>query len=407
MKKQIVLLIRNFNIGGPQKSLLALLDNIDYSKMDVTLYYVYGGGVLQSYVNKNVRLVQIDPLIQHMLLEKGHIRKSFMYFVKHGHIGMAIYAIYLLARKIVTNNSMNMLRQRMIKRYSEKLRFDETIFDFGAGVSDCIMTYILVDCVNSRVKYHWVRSDYSIMDLDHKIEAHYFKKIDGAFAVSTQCGEIFCSYYPFMKGKVHEFINYIPFHYYESIESEAECLFPYPGKKIISICRIDPLKGLEIAVAACRILIKRYNYTGFTWFVLGDGPSMGAVKDLIAKNNVADHFIMLGMKQNVFSILKECDLFVHPSRTEGRSNSVEEAKMCGLPIVLTRYETAVNQITDGVDGIICDIDGESLAKSIYELMNNPEKCLLFRENLRLRTSVEYNSISLIDDILAKPRYESK
>ena len=397
--KKVVFLCRNFNIGGPQKSLLALLDHFDYTKAEVYLYYIHGGGVLHPYINENVRQLQFDPLLQYMLIEKGQIARSFLYFLKKGHIGLLFYAAYLMFWKIVTRKSMNVLRQRLIRKYARLLKFDDIEFDFGAGVSDCIMTYLLVDRVKAKVKYHWIRSDYRIMDLDHTIEEEYFRKIDGAFAVSAECGDIFCSVYPFMKGKVHEFINYIPTQYYEKIESDAACVTSYDGYKIVSVCRIDPLKGLEIAIGACRLLLDKYKLTGFKWFVLGDGPVRGKVEEIIEKEGLKEYFVLLGMKKNVFSILKECDLFVHPSRTEGRSNSVEAAKICCLPVILPRYDTAHNQIEDQVDGCICDLSEEALAEAIDDLMHNGEKVCFFKENLKKRTAHEYNSLKLVYDLL--------
>lgn len=397
--KKVALLCRNFDIGGPQKSLIALLDNFDYQKADVTLYYVYGGGVLQPYVNEHVHLASIDPLMQSLLLEKGRLCRNLQTFLKKGYLGPFFYALYLLAVKAVTGKSMNMMRQRMLQKYSYLLSSIETEYDFAAAVTDYAMTYYMADAMHAKKKFHWVRSDYRIMDLDHEIEAFYFRKLDGAFAVSKECADIFTSVYPFMQGKVFEFINYIPQAYYAKLPSEADCI-PQDGKlKIVSACRIDPLKGLELAIEACRILIHEYDYTDFCWYVLGTGPRMPEIREQIAAAGVADHFIMLGMKKNVMSILNQCDIFVHPSRTEGRSNAVEEAKAAALAVVLTHYDTAQSQISNGTDGIICDIDSHAIAAAVFELVRHPEQAQAYRDHLRERIRREYQSLNLIYSFL--------
>jgi glycosyltransferase involved in cell wall biosynthesis len=47
--------------------------------------------------------------------------------------------------------------------------------------------------------------------------------------------------------------------------------------------------------------------------------------------------------------------------------TVREAQMIGKPVIITNYPTAKSQIRDGVDGIICGMDNESVADAIISL----------------------------------------
>ena len=51
--------------------------------------------------------------------------------------------------------------------------------------------------------------------------------------------------------------------------------------------------------------------------------------------------------------MKACDLYVQPSRYEGKAVTVTEAKILAKPILITNYSTAESQIEDGIDGVIC------------------------------------------------------
>ncbi|MGL5902564.1 MAG: glycosyltransferase, partial [Cetobacterium sp.] len=65
--------------------------------------------------------------------------------------------------------------------------------------------------------------------------------------------------------------------------------------------------------------------------------------------------------------MKRCDLYVQPSRYEGKAVTVSEAQILGKPVLITNYPTASSQVKDGVDGIITDLSPEGLADKIEAL----------------------------------------
>ena len=71
--------------------------------------------------------------------------------------------------------------------------------------------------------------------------------------------------------------------------------------------------------------------------------------------------------------MKACDIYVQPSRYEGHSVTVREAQILGKPVIITNYPTAKSQIQDGVDGVICPMDNESIADAIISLANDKQK----------------------------------
>src|SRR5699024_3987335 len=106
------------------------------------------------------------------------------------------------------------------------------------------------------------------------------------------------------------------------------------------------------------------------WFFLGDGKFRREVEHLIEKNGLQEQFVLLGFQMNTLSFIKDAYIVVHPSRTEGKSNAVDEAKFIDKPIVVTRYDTVKEQITDGTTGVISELDGLDLAKKIEEVIND-------------------------------------
>ena len=74
--------------------------------------------------------------------------------------------------------------------------------------------------------------------------------------------------------------------------------------------------------------------------------------------------IMLGKKSNPYPYICRCDLYVQPSRYEGKCVSVKEAQMLGKPVVITNYATANSQVENGVDGKIVPLNNKEFAKML-------------------------------------------
>ena len=83
--------------------------------------------------------------------------------------------------------------------------------------------------------------------------------------------------------------------------------------------------------------------------------------------------VILGKKENPYPYIKACDLYVQPSRYEGKAVTVREAQMLCKPVVITRYATSASQLEDGVDGVIVPMDNEGCAEEIVQLLKDPEQ----------------------------------
>ena len=79
---------------------------------------------------------------------------------------------------------------------------------------------------------------------------------------------------------------------------------------------------------------------------------------------------MLGTRENPYPYIKNCTVFVQPSRWEGKSVVLDEAKILAAPIVATAYPTVVDQIINDVEGKIVEMSGKALAQGIMELLKS-------------------------------------
>lgn len=369
-KIKLLFIMSNIDIGGPQKSLLSLLDVIDYDKFDVSVCVLEPGGLLEGYYNKNVKFVKADDLVTAATIPSKRTLQHLKVFVAKRKLSMCLGAIGAILRHLIFKKNMNQERQRFWSKYAHYLPGLEGQFDLGFGILG-LSTYFLVDCVNATKKYHWIRSDIRILNRVIDIDASYFRRVDGCLSVSSKCADIFEDIYPFMKGKIDVFYNYIPVSLYESLEyDESHMKLADESVKIVTVTRLDPLKGIELAIDACEILVSQ-GYK-IRWFILGDGESRTQIQKMVEEKGVQESFVLLGFQINTLSFIKDADIFVHPSRTEGKSNAVDEAKFCGKPIVVTNYDTVEEQVEDNVTGIVCEMNGAAIATSIEKLITSIE-----------------------------------
>ena len=85
-----------------------------------------------------------------------------------------------------------------------------------------------------------------------------------------------------------------------------------------------------------------------------------------------DTVIILGKKDNPYPYIKACDIYLQPSRYEGKAVTVHEALILNKPVIITDYPTAYSQLKDGFDGVIVSMDIEGSANEIARVIKDKE-----------------------------------
>ncbi len=101
--------------------------------------------------------------------------------------------------------------------------------------------------------------------------------------------------------------------------------------------------------AADRILRKQ---KGIEFWWVGDGPLLPAVNNYIKSKNLGGQIRLWGNQKNVGTFLKQMDVFVLPSKTEGVPLSLLEAMGVGLPVVATRVGENDRILNHGKIGLL-------------------------------------------------------
>ena len=355
-KRKVLIVVHQLNLGGVQKALISALDVIDYSKNDVTLYVRKDRTDLISLVNKNVSKIIIN-------------KDKTKYYRKP-------YAVWLQLKlkfaEVFKNNSEDIKNKLNDYIVSEQFKFEKENYFADDSEYDVAVSYIqshtakfLAENIKAKRKimfYHGSKDEF------HEINQTVMKEYEKIYCVSKGALKAISQIYPDFSHKMDYLENYVDA---ENVREKAEEFTPdYPDDKLIlcSCGRITSVKGYDLAVNAAEIL--RDKGLDFKWYFVGDGAERSNIDKLIADKNLGDYITITGLKDNPYPYIKNCDIYVQPSYEEAHPLSIIEAQILCKPLVTTATVGGKSIIVEGLNGLISDIDSESLADKLLQLTND-------------------------------------
>lgn len=118
----------------------------------------------------------------------------------------------------------------------------------------------------------------------------------------------------------------------------AEALWQSDGPKLLSLARLEPLKGIDHTILALSRIVKEYPHIRYV--VAGPGEDLPRLQSLMSENNLQRHVIFAGpvIEGRKTALYETADLFVMPTRRvgereEGFGMVYLEAAQCGLPVI--------------------------------------------------------------------------
>lgn len=362
--KKILISSFDLEVGGVERSLLSLLNNFDYMKFNIDLMLYSHSGELFDFLPQGPNL--LDEINKYKTF-----RMSVMDVILTGEISLGMVRILSKLRaRLKSSPEVGYSQMQYTWRYS--LPFLPRIKEkYDVAISYLWPHYFVADKVHANIKIAWIHTDYSTIDTDLKLDLSMWNKYDYIVAVSEECKNSFLKKYHQLKSKVVviENINSPDLVRSMSLETVENPMKLDKRFKIVSVARLSHAKGIDLAVKAMRILQDK-GYNDIVWYVVGYGGDESKIRNLITELGLEDCFVLLGKRINPYPYIKEADLYVQPSRYEGKAVTVTEAQILGKPVVITNYPTAKSQVRDLFDGYITGLSVEGIASGIENLINN-------------------------------------
>lgn len=368
MKKQLLILSHALELGGAERSLIGLLDALDPEEWDIDLFLLRHEGELldaiPGYVNLLPRIPAYSVLARPMkdTLKEGHLLLTAARLA--GKMGAKAYS----RRHGFTDSIVGLEYSHKFTCPFMPLIQSDKCYDLA--VSFLTPHYFVARKVRAEKKIAWIHTDYSRVQVDVPSERAMWDAFDHIISISDAVTEGFLKVFPSLEEKIVLIENILPERLIrrQAAEPVADMAREGDERILLSVGRFSHAKNFDNVPDICARLVKMG--LDVKWYLIGFGGDEALIRRKITEAKMEDRVILLGKKSNPYPYLAACDLYVQPSRYEGKCVTVREAQMLGKSVVITRYPTSSSQLKESVDGIIVPMDNESCAEGIAKLLRD-------------------------------------
>ena len=371
MKHKLLILSHALELGGAERSLIGLLDALDPEIWDTDLFLLRHEGEFMGAIPAHINLLPTIPACT-------VLARPMKDTLKEGHI---LLTAARLAGKIAAkqyDKKYGFTDSQVSLEYSHKYTYRlmpkiQPDTEYDLAISFLTPHYICTHNVWAKKKIAWIHTDYSRVQVNRESELAMWGQYDHIASISDAVTESFLRTFPELKEKIVLIENILPERLIRkqadafSVDSEM----PAKGIRLLSIGRYCTAKNFDNVPDMCTRLL-RYRLDVY-WYIIGFGTDEALIRQKIGEAGLENRVILLGKKDNPYPYIKACDIYVQPSRYEGKCVSVLEAQMLGKPVVITRYPTSANQLEEGVDGIIVPRDNAGCADGIFRLLQDTDR----------------------------------
>ena len=321
--KRIAIFQSDFMVGGVQRSLINILNSIDYSRCIVDLYLFHRETFFPLPPRENLNIIYGDE--------------------------------YPRWNRVVYFN--------LVKRFAKPVpvppgvEYDVAI-DFNSYRNECAVGTLTVP---AKKRVMWIHNDMEIKrrnEPKYRIMWHFFKaklnQYDEFVTVSPGIIDGFRRLSGIQEKPVTSIPNFI---LADSILEQAEEPVDFqvdPGVyNLATMGRICHQKGFDLLMGYFKEVVERRR--DIHLYLLGDGPDREALQEQIKTLGLSDYVTLLGNQANPFRYLKQMDGFTLTSRYEGQGMVILEAKVLGLELFISKNLEPYNEGIRGREHLVDDL----------------------------------------------------
>ncbi|MBU3841898.1 MAG: glycosyltransferase [Candidatus Fusobacterium pullicola] len=363
MKKKILFMVISMNIGGVEKALLNMLKTMDSSQNEVTVLMLEKKG---GFLNSLPDWVKVDELLYYKDIKEEFNKPPkdlILGYLKSGKIFRAIY-LFIISLFCKLKGDRELLLKALFSKYPDYIReYDKAIAYAGPMA---LIDYYIANKVKAKKKLGWIHFDITTVGVDRNLLRKLYKKFDEINIVSKDAKEKFDSVFPEFKNKTKVFYNVILKEEILKLAGEKGFDDNYTGLRLLTVGRISKEKGQDLAIEALKKILDRGIDAKL--YLVGTGNFEKECKKLAINLGIEDRVVFLGAKSNPYPYMKECDIYIQPSRYEGYCITLAEALIFDKKIVATKFTGALEQLKGKENSQICDYTSESISEGILKLL---------------------------------------
>ena len=368
MKKNILFVSYGLGIGGIEKCLVNLLNELDSNKYEIDVLPMNPEFELKNQIKKDINILNTFEYAINTTDTFSEYLKEKNLFLKL--LKISKYIIFRLINKF--GQKPWKLFKRLNKDYDIAIAYSQNDFS----------PYYVIDKVKAKRKYMWYHNGaYEEEDSKYKIDKEYYAKFDNIVTVSLDCKKNLITKFPNLKDKMLVLPNIVDRDYIiQSVKESQGEVFDKDVINIVSVGRLTKEKGGDLAVDVCKMLLdKGYN---IAWYWVGDGNQYKYLSEKIKKLRIQDRFYLVGNKINPYTYMKNCDIYVQPSYYEAYCTTTNEARILCKPIITTDVGGMREQFIDKYTALISKIECESICENLEKLIIDDKLRKSLEDNLK-------------------------
>lgn len=370
MKKKVLFYNGSLRMGGIERVLVEVLQNLDRSNLDIDLVIEDGIrslNVFEKDIPKDIKLYYLKP---EEIIKKTDFyrqnRKNIFYKVMYNL--MMTYEGYV--------------KKENLKKIVKDKNYD-VVIDFDMGLSkqiDLIDAKKKIAWIHANIKNWYVRED-RIKRLGERLQ-----KYTNIVAICEAMKESTIELFPFLKDKIIRIYN--PFNFERVIKKSEESIDKnlkeyYEKDFIVSIMRLtEHQKDFDTLILGFKLAKEKGAKEKL--YILGDGPDRDKIEEKLKKEGMEKDIILLGNVKNPYPWIKKAKMLVHSSKYEGLPTVLIEALILDKIVISSDCPTGPKEILEnGEIGYLYNVgDYRKLGELIVKNLENSDINLdLIRERI--------------------------
>ena len=349
--KDILFIMDSLAGGGAEKALVELLKNFDYTRYRISLCILFYQGIYLSDIPANVKVI---PLY---IRNNSFRRKSFRYYRKYHNSWLMSFQI----------------RRKIQQHYDTIISFMEgwplLFHSFVINRADRNVSWVHCDLLNNPTS-----GCFNSLNQEKKC----YESVDCITFVSNTAKENFDKLY--------------------RVDIPKECLYNVVDAKVIkekaakniisrnvftitSVGSLYKVKGYDRLLRVAK-MFKNNGYS-LSFQILGSGQELDNLLALRNELDLDEEVLFLGFEENPYPYLKQSDIFISTSLSEGLPYVICEAFVLGIPVVATETAGAIELLDNGKYGILTEQNELAIYEGLKRLIDNEE----LREEYRLKSLI--------------------
>lgn len=360
-KKNVIIRSGSLRMGGLERVLIEVLQNIDKKKYNLTLVIDDDCGQGNIFEKDIPKEIPYYFLKSQKLIEKTNYYKS----KRKNILYKLMYNIYM--------NIETHIKSKNIKKLIKKLGKIDVFIDYDAGATKYI------ENIEADKKVVWIHNSIpNLKKSESKIKrfGKRLEKYNKIVAICDEMKEELTDIYPNLKERIIRIYNPFNFSRVLNLKDDLSELNEKDRNLLkedycIAISRLDTVqKDYKTLLKAFQIL--KSKGIDKKLYIVGDGPSKEEIENMIKEYDIIEEVKLLGRFKNPYIWLNNADFFIHSSKYEGFGLVLIEAAILDKLVISSNCPVGPTEILEnGKSGILFNVgDSEELAEKIEKVLND-------------------------------------